>query len=519
MNKSLAFASTSHDIRTSLAGIIGLVGICLADAPRVSELHSNMQQINTRVTKFLGILNSVLDISKIEAGKMQPEEVRLLGGEIKIMDKTSTEKGICFRFNILLKSCKPSDANVDDESRAERSSSLPTNTIIIKDSANSQIVQSTILSMGFRKGLASDSIHAILFVQGDENTRIMQRWMEISGVEVWVIDHWRLIYSITEKIKNRLGCLGRSKSRSLASLLTTAAEFSHSKDKFLPLSDIEFKTSSKDYTSSCVLIVIDFSHGNFPEIELTLKTLITDNESLHFKIVWLVNSNAPTNGLRRSKHVSCHLILQKSIHGSRRYALSRLIQDFGRESEHDLHKMPSYMESNKFASNSSSFQCSSHEVFSSSLNLEHKPLNGMNIFLAEDVPILQQVATKLISRLGASVTSCENGLNALDLIRDALRKLDSTHEGNASNDSKGFPYDAILMDCEMPFMNGYEATRLIREEERNYSLRIPIIALTAHVSPEEERKTALAEMNFHLTKPLQANQLLHVINTVIKESI
>ncbi|KAG6500945.1 hypothetical protein ZIOFF_040807 [Zingiber officinale] len=388
MNKSLAFASTSHDIRTSLAGITGLVGICLADAPRVSELHSNMQQINTCVTKLLGILNSVLDISKIEAGKMQPEEVefdicqvleestdifhilglnslgdnyvgnliesdpnhieiiievddigvgipkekrtsifenyvqvkesmngghegtglglgivqsfvRLLGGEIKIMHKTPTEKGTCFRFNILLKSCKPSDVNVDDESRAERSSSLPTNSIIIKDSANSQIVQSTISSMGFRKGLASDNIHAILFVQGDETTRIMQRWMEISGVEVWVIDHWRLIYSITEKIKNRLGCLGRSKSRSLASLLNTAAEFSHSKDeanKFLPLSNIEFKTSSKDYTS-CVLIVIDFSHGNFPEIELTLKTLITGNESLHFKIVWLVNSNAPTDGL------------------------------------------------------------------------------------------------------------------------------------------------------------------------------------------------------------------------------
>ncbi|KAG6497031.1 hypothetical protein ZIOFF_044916 [Zingiber officinale] len=391
MNKSLTFANTSHDMRTSLAGITGLVEICLADAPRVFELHSNMQQINTCVTKLLGIQNSVLDISKIEAGKMQPEEVefdicqvlkestdifhilglskglevRLLGGEIKIMDKTPTEKGTCFKFNILLKSCKPSDANVDDESRAERSSSLPTNSIIIKDSANSQIVQSNISSMGFRKGLASDSIHAILFVQGDENTRIMQRWMEISGVEVWVIDHWRLIYSITEKIKNRLGCLGRSKSRSLASLLTTAAEFSHSKDKFLPLSDIEFKTSSKDYTSSCVLIVIDFSHGNFPEIELTLKTLITDNESLHFKIV------------------------------------------------------------------------------------------------------------------------CKWLQNALDLIRDALRKLDSTHEGNASNDSKGFPYDAILMDCEMSFMNGYEATRLIREEERKYDLRIPIITLTAHASPEE----------------------------------
>ncbi|KAG6500944.1 hypothetical protein ZIOFF_040806 [Zingiber officinale] len=653
MNKSLAFANTSHDIRTSLAGITGLVGICLADAPRVSELHSNMQQINTCVTKLLGILNSVLDISKIKAGKMQPEEVefdicqilkkstdifhilrlskglevirdpcdfsiftstivrgdckrlkqiidnllsnavkftseghvvlrawarkpsfkkievssrkgynlrnvlnplvgwlskdslgdnyvgnliesdpnhieiiievddtghegtglglgivqsfvRLLGGEIKIMDKTPTEKGTYFRFNILLKSCKPSDANVDDESRAERSSSLPTNSIIIKDSANSQIVQSTISSMGFRKGLASDSIHAILFVQGDETTRIMQRWMEISGVEVWVIDHWRLIYSITEKIKNRLGCLGRSKSRSLASLLNTAElllpqllegrntwtaprgsihdgnkafgffglttpkraskgaagyDLTIDQDYTIPPRGQELLStgisvqipegtyariaSRSSYALQGLIIGAGVIDSDFREIELTLKTLITGNESLHFKIVWLVNSNAPTDGLRKSKHVSCHLILQKSIHGSRRYVLSRLIQDFGRESKHDLHKMPSSME-------------------------------------------------------------------------NALRKLDSTHEGDASNDSKGFPYDAILMDCEMSFMNGYEATRLIREEERNYDLRIPIITLTAHASPEEERKTALARMDFHLTKSLQANQLLHAINTVIK---
>lgn len=374
-----------------------------------------------------------------------------MGGEIKIMDKTPTEKGTCFRFNILLKSCKQSDTNVDDESRAERSSSLPINSNIIKDSANSQIMQSTSSSMGFKRGLARDNVHAILFVQGDETTRIMQRWMEISGVEVWVIDHWRLIYSITEKIKNSLGRLGRSKSSSLASLLNMTAEFPHAKDeanKILPLSNIEFKTSPKDYTI-WVLIVIDFSLGNFPEIELTLKRLIIGNESLHFKIVWLVNSNAPTDGLRRSKHVPCHLILQKPIHGSRLYALSRLIQDFGRESEHDLHKMPRSIESNNFSFNSSSFQHSSHEVFSSSLNLEHKPLNGMNIFLVEDVSTLRQVATKLISRLGASVTSCEDGLNALDLIRDALRKLDSMHEGNASNDSKSFPYDAILMDCEV----------------------------------------------------------------------
>lgn len=66
----------------------------------------------------------------------------------------------------------------------------------------------------------------------------------------------------------------------------------------------------------------------------------------------------------------------------------------------------------------------------------------------------------------------------------------------------------------MPIMSGYEATRHIREEERSYGLRIPIIALTAHATSEEERKTILAGMDFHLTKPLQTNKLIDAMTTV-----
>lgn len=64
----------------------------------------------------------------------------------------------------------------------------------------------------------------------------------------------------------------------------------------------------------------------------------------------------------------------------------------------------------------------------------------------------------------------------------------------------------------MPIMNGYEATKRIREEEKYYGLHIPIIALTAHATPEEERKSILAGMDSHLTKPLKSNELLETIN-------
>ncbi|RWW24627.1 hypothetical protein GW17_00011083 [Ensete ventricosum] len=93
MNKSLAFASASHDIRTSLAGITGLIEICRSDTPQNSELYRNLEQMNSC------ILNSVLDISKIEAGKMQLEEVefdiaQVLEESVDIFHVVALKKGL-----------------------------------------------------------------------------------------------------------------------------------------------------------------------------------------------------------------------------------------------------------------------------------------------------------------------------------------------------------------------------------------------------------------------------------------
>lgn len=66
----------------------------------------------------------------------------------------------------------------------------------------------------------------------------------------------------------------------------------------------------------------------------------------------------------------------------------------------------------------------------------------------------------------------------------------------------------------MPVMNGYEATKQIRIEERQYGLHIPIIALTAHAMAEETNKSFQAGMDLHLVKPLMANQLLEAIQSI-----
>lgn len=112
---------------------------------------------------------------------------------------------------------------------------------------------------------------------------------------------------------------------------------------------------------------------------------------------------------------------------------------------------------------------------------------GARALLVEDNPINQRVATGLLKKLGLTVTVAGNGLEAVE----ALRR-DST------------AFDVVLMDLQMPVMDGFAATRAIREELR---LDVPVIALSAHGHEEERAHGAAAGMNDHLTKPARLSAL------------
>jgi signal transduction histidine kinase/CheY-like chemotaxis protein len=103
----------------------------------------------------------------------------------------------------------------------------------------------------------------------------------------------------------------------------------------------------------------------------------------------------------------------------------------------------------------------------------------------------------------------DNDMN-LELVIDLLGKhsaiIDTAHDGQAAVEKiRSTPYDAVLMDCQMPILNGYEATKTIRTESRFASL--PIIALTANVLPEDVDKALKAGMNDHIAKPLAPEAL------------
>ena len=126
---------------------------------------------------------------------------------------------------------------------------------------------------------------------------------------------------------------------------------------------------------------------------------------------------------------------------------------------------------------------------------EDGSLQGLHFLAAEDNEINAEILSEILSIEGASCEVVENG-------RLALERFEKAGEGE---------FDAIPMDVQMPVMNGYDATRAIRALARKDAEEIPIIAMTANAFAEDEREALNAGMNVHLAKPIDVDLLKQVI--------
>lgn len=126
--------------------------------------------------------------------------------------------------------------------------------------------------------------------------------------------------------------------------------------------------------------------------------------------------------------------------------------------------------------------------------------SGKSLLLAEDHPINQKVAELILEKTGAAVTIVENGLQCTELF---------------TGSAKG-SFDAILMDIQMPVMNGYEATKVIRSSTHPQSATIPIIAMTANAFAEDIKNALSAGMNAHIAKPIDPQKLYETLAAYIK---
>jgi CheY-like chemotaxis protein len=112
--------------------------------------------------------------------------------------------------------------------------------------------------------------------------------------------------------------------------------------------------------------------------------------------------------------------------------------------------------------------------------------------LAEDNAVNQKIASSLLEKEGHHVTSASDG-------RQALAALDREN------------FDVVLMDVQMPEMDGFETTAAIRSRERDTGKRLPIIAMTAHAMQGDRERCLAAGMDSYIAKPIRARELIELL--------
>ncbi|XP_031288175.1 histidine kinase CKI1 [Pistacia vera] len=715
MNKSTAFASASHDIRASLAGITGLIGISYNEVAPGSDLETNLRQMDGCAKDLLNLLNSILDTSKIEAGKMKlvdedfnlsefledvvdlyhpvgmkkgvdvildpydgsvikfayvkgdrgklkqvlsnllsnavkftseghisvrawvrkpsletsmlasnrngllqrlsrlfyksneanddlqvvnaarnnpnamefvfevsdtgkgiPKDkqklvfenyvqvkdgqggtglglgivqslVRLMGGDIGIVDKAPGERGTCFRFNVFLsvsdQTSSGDNIKGDTELRDDFASSstqyhqhqhhmgltisAPTPGLTIRTPSP----RLTILSSSPKLG----GSQVVLLISNEERLRISQTFMESLGINVSVVNQWERLQSLLKKMKSKLNHSPHGSFRK--SDISFRSDISSSSSKDVPLSAMEGTDHKlpayKRRGAAFVLLVIDANSGPFEELYNAV-TEFRRGLQCYCKVVWLGKPTSRSSHFDEGEMLDPNdEIITKPFHGSRLCKIIKFLPEFGgtlsqgnsarsmRKSRFQVGETSrdpsqSYAKSSYVRSKIetpeegiSNSEKSKDRNLPTQTEIEEeygeasdgKPLSGKRILVADDSPLLRRLAVQSLENLGATVESCENGEEALQKVLVGLAP-------------DILPYYFILMDCEMPKMDGKEATKQIRKEEKRYGVHIPIIALTAHGSGDVADETILAGMDVHLVKPLNKEHLMEAIRYI-----
>ncbi|KAJ9543168.1 hypothetical protein OSB04_022875 [Centaurea solstitialis] len=410
--------------------------------------------------------------------------VRLMGGEITIVDKEVGEKGTCFRFNVILKVCR-SDLSEDEKSVSPGYLSAGSNT----PSRN-------------HKRQDRNRSTVVLFISGDERRKMTQNFLSSQGVKVVAVKTAQQLSQTLKEFRRdrQTVCSSRSDlNLSFGYLTWPTSRDSNVRSREVPLSSMDgiddaSPTRTTDNVSSFLLLAVDTTSADFRELCKTVAEFRKDSNDGGFRVVWLGSRYIHRQGLDEKELPPSDSVIPMPFHGSRLYSLIDLLPEFGGKflnspSHRNQHHPPSG-------------QPETQEIAQIS---PPSPLRGKRVLLAEDDAVQETIAKKILSKHGVSIETCGNGKEAFDKVSKGLndqRDLGASHI---------LPYEYILMDYQMPVMDGCEATRQIRSMEKEYGVHTPIIGLTAHTEGKELNRFFAAGIDIHVSKPLNERKVLKAI--------